>query len=198
MAFGPDRGLVLGVDDRAGVDPDALARIVAAPAFEITRDVPDGDALGLWLALHDPAYCHRSDDRPEPLLTESPRFVFTGARYRFTMGLLEGDALCLIVCPADAARRDGLRIRCYDADPDAARCLGARCRAHLKVARRGPANARDVALAGLSVGYGAAAAIAGDDREAVARAGDRLEGVALRASGMKTAYRSAATRGGRG
>lgn len=129
VAFGPERGLKLGVDDRAGVDPELLWRVMASPAGEIATDVAAGDGVGLWMALHDAAYCHMSDNRSEPISAESARFLLTGSGYRFTMGLLEGEALCLIV-RADEGD-DGVRIRCYGADAEAARHLGERCRAHL-------------------------------------------------------------------
>jgi len=129
VAFGPERGLTLGVDDRAAVDPEMLGRVIAAPAGEIAAEVAGGDGLGLWLALHDAAYCHLSDNRPEPILAESARFLLTGSGYRFTMGLLEDGALCLILRATNGD--DGVRIRCYGADEEAARRLGERCRAHL-------------------------------------------------------------------
>lgn len=134
VAFGPERGLVLGVDDRSGVEPEALARVVAAPAFELAADVPVETGIGfaLWLALHDPAYCHLSDDRPEPVLAESARFLLVAPGYRFTIGLLRDEALCLILLPSgDSGGDGGLRIRCYGQDRDAARRLGERCRSHL-------------------------------------------------------------------
>lgn len=134
VAFGPNRGLIAGIDDRAGVDPDALYRLLTGPAFEIAADVPSGEGFGLWLALRDPAYCHVSDDGPEPVLPESARFQRAGGSYRFTMGLLEGDALCLLLAPDTPGTHepdDGLRIRCYGPDPTVARALGDRCLAHL-------------------------------------------------------------------
>ena len=105
VAFGPDRALVIGVDDRARIDPDALARTLTGSSFEIATDIPDAAGFGLWLALHDPAYCHLSDDRPAPTLAESARFLLIDTGYRLTMGLLEGDSLCLSCSVRKQVRR---------------------------------------------------------------------------------------------
>ncbi len=131
VAFGPERGLVAGVDDRASVDPNGLARMLTAPAVEIAADVADAAGFGLWLALHDPAYFHLSDDRPEPILAESACFLLTGEGYRFTIGLLDGDRCCLLLHPAETGDGEGVRIRCYGEDLTFAGGLGERCRGHL-------------------------------------------------------------------
>lgn len=132
VAFGPDRGLVIGVDDRSTVDPEALELVLAGSAFEIAAGLPGAVGFGLWLALHDPAYCHISDDRPSPILAESTRFLLIDTGYRMTMGLLENESLCLLL-RADAGWPDeGIRIRCYGRDPGAARALGERLLGHLR------------------------------------------------------------------
>jgi protein-L-isoaspartate(D-aspartate) O-methyltransferase len=132
VAFGPDRSLVIGIDDREKVDLEALELALAGPASEIATGLPGAAGFGLWLALHDPAYCHLSDDRPNPTLAESVRFMLIDAGYRFTMGLLEGENLCLLL-RADAGWPDeGIRIRCYGPNREAARALGERLLGHLR------------------------------------------------------------------
>ena len=122
---------LVGLGDRASIDPDGLSRTLYGPAFEIATGVPHAAGFGLWLALHDPAYCHISDDRPAPTLAESARFLLMDAGYRLTMGLLEGDSLCLLLRSEADTDDQGIRIRCYGPDTDAARSLGERLLGHL-------------------------------------------------------------------
>lgn len=128
VAFGPDRALVIGVDDRSAVDPAALDRTVSGTAHEFATGLPGAAGFGLWLALHDPAYCHLSDDRPNPALAESARFLLIDTGYRLTLGLQEGENLCLLLRGEEG---QDLCVRCYGPDPVAALALGERLRRHL-------------------------------------------------------------------
>jgi protein-L-isoaspartate(D-aspartate) O-methyltransferase len=131
VAIGPDRGLVIGVDDRATIDPNALARTLAGPAYEIATGLRGTAGFSLWLALHDPAYCHLSDDRQVATLAESARFLLIDTGYRMTLGLLAGGSLCLMLRAEERGSAQDLKIGCYGPDQHAARLLGERLLGHL-------------------------------------------------------------------
>lgn len=105
--LGPEPGLILSVDHQKTVDADAVYRLLTGPSKDYSvsvRATPwEGTfgGLGFWLALHEPNLCGLFAEGEIVDRDVVPYLYGNSGEWKriWTIGLLEDDALCVLVKP---------------------------------------------------------------------------------------------------
>ncbi len=109
IPFGPEPGLSMLVNDGVKVNEDTVYGLLFGPSEDLPSGVHANPAevvfggLALWLSLREPGLCSLSAEGQSAEKGIVPRFMVYrgGAEGCGTIGLLEGDGLCVFVRPPE-------------------------------------------------------------------------------------------------
>jgi protein-L-isoaspartate(D-aspartate) O-methyltransferase len=94
-------GLMLTVEDHDAVDPAAFRALLDGPSHDLDTGIslapPDAPGLSLWLALREPGFLRLSAEGDAAKAAGIPALWGMGDRFRFAIGVHDGDGLALLI-----------------------------------------------------------------------------------------------------